>query len=75
MEHHLKETLDEPKLRDILSHNWQVILKSVKAIKAKEKLRNLQIEGDSEDMKVNAVHDPDLDPFTVKFIIETSAIT
>lgn len=33
----------------------------------------LQLEGDPEDMKVNVVHDPDLDPFTVKFIIETSA--
>lgn len=40
MEYHLKEPLDKPKLRDKVSHNWWVILKSVKAIKAKEKLRN-----------------------------------
>lgn len=49
-------------------------LKKCQGHKSQRKTEELlQIEGDPEDVKVNAVHDPDLDPLTVKLIIETSA--
>lgn len=35
-----EETLDEPKLRDILYNNWPVIVKSVNVTEVKQRPRN-----------------------------------
>lgn len=66
-----EETCDKFKLRGMLQNKWSIILRSVKVVKFKERLMDYFMKM-KKTWQLNAMCDPELDPFAIKNIIGTN---